>query len=89
MATAVFTGFDVRAVDSSITRSDDMNATLTAAGYTGSLMDKRRKDYIAKLGLTEPVFMSDAGLELTYLRSLGRTGSIADMRIQQGIPNFP
>lgn len=73
----------------SVSRADDMYAVLVGLGYSGSLMDMRRKDYLQKLALVEPQFKSDADLELAYLRGLGFTGSIADMRIASGRPNFP
>lgn len=72
------------------TYSDIMMAELTAQGYTtGSLSDRRRARYIALLGLSEPVTLTLTDLEFTYLRSLGHTGSTADMRRQAGLVNFP
>lgn len=70
--------------------SDIMMAELTAEGYTtGSLSDRRKARYIALLGLSEPVTITLADLEFKYLRSLGHTGSVSDMRRQAGLPNFP
>lgn len=72
-----------------MSRSDDMNATLTGLGYTGTMQDKRRSDWLTKLSLPASSTLSDADLEFAYLRSLGRTGSMADMRISLGRVNFP
>lgn len=60
--------------------SDNQYATLTGLGYTGSITDMERKDFLAKLSLTEPpsVNKSHADLEMAYLGSLGKTGSLAD-----------
>jgi len=57
-------------------------AGLRAAGYTGSLSDMRRQNLLALLGLTEPQLKTNNDLELQYRRSIGKTGSIMDMRKQ-------
>jgi hypothetical protein len=57
-------------------------AGLRAAGYTGSLSDMRRQNLLALLGLTEPQLKTNNDLELQYRRSIGKTGSILDMRKQ-------
>jgi hypothetical protein len=72
-----------------VSRADDMTTTLRGLGYTGSLMDMRRKDWLTKLVLTEPALRTDADLEYAYLAVLGGTGSMADRRIQTGRVNFP
>jgi hypothetical protein len=58
--------------------SDNQYTTLTGLGYTGSISDMERKDFLTKLGLVEPQFQSHADLEMAYLGSLGKTGSLAD-----------
>lgn len=65
--------------------ADQVFTALRNAGYTGSLMDMRRQDYLSKLGLTDTGIYTDRDLESMYLRSLGYTGSIPDMRRQGGI----
>lgn len=60
--------------------SDNQFTTLTGLGYTGTISDMERKDFVTKLSLTEPpaLNLSHADLEMAYLGSLGKTGSLAD-----------
>lgn len=60
------------------TTSDNQYTTLTGLGYTGTITDMERKDFLTKLSLTEPQLKSHADLEMAYLGSLGKTGSLAD-----------
>lgn len=61
-------------------------ASLVSAGYTGTLADMRRQNYLALNVLTEPQSLSRADLKLRWLRSLGYTGSLSDMQLAAGIP---
>lgn len=56
-------------------------AALRSAGYTGTLSDMRRQNFLALLSLTEPQGTNN-DLELRYWRSIGKTGSIMEMRKQ-------
>lgn len=64
----------------SVTLINDF-AGLRAAGYTGSLSDMRRQNFLALLSLTEPQGTNN-DLELRYYRSIGKTGSLMDARHQ-------
>lgn len=54
-----------------------------------SVMDNRRVTYLGLLVLTEPQQLTDVDLEMKYYVSLGEVGSISDIRIKRGVPNFP
>lgn len=69
---------DIVRSDSMASTSDNQYTTLTGLGYTGTITDMERKDFLAKLSLTEPQNKSHADLEMAYLGSLGKTGSLAD-----------
>lgn len=64
--------------------ADNQYGVYIGLGYTGSLADMRRKDFLAKLVLVEPQYFSNADLECMYLRTLGYTGSLNDMRVLGG-----
>jgi hypothetical protein len=65
---------------------DDNYQVLLSKGFTGSSQDMKRKDWLSRLGLTEPpaVLMTNTDLEFQYLRGLGFTGSMQDMRKANG-----
>lgn len=56
-------------------------ADLRAAGYTGTISEMRRQNYLALLSLPSST-KTNNDLELDYWRSIGKTGSLMDARHQ-------
>lgn len=78
------------AVASNLTGSiaDQEYARLTALGYTGTVLEMRRKWFLDQIVVPNEDLYSTQELEFMYLRSLGLTGSLADMRQQHGDIDF-
>jgi transposase-like protein len=67
---------------------DQFYQSLSAYGLNESIMYRWRKALIQQLAIAD-TGQSTTELEYIYLKSLGYSGSLADMRKQAGLTNFP